>query len=235
MWRWPRGVAALALLIGLQFALTFASVRSDRVQGWAKGEPTLLLHEGRMLAGAMRKARVTPEEAAAAARQNGLPGPEAARAVVLETDGSLSVIGRKQEKMPPTGGPSEPAGACNRETAGGPWWGLNADAEAEPQTERTRDIPASKSRWHRKCGPHTGIDTLHNRARKGVNLANAASIGALAEIEQIAPREGDSVDHVALEPAGLRPSPWQGEGDGDLGVVRHHGMGSCCTERHDGH
>jgi len=43
------GVAALALLICLQYAITWASVRSPRFQGLIKAEPALLVHRGRYL------------------------------------------------------------------------------------------------------------------------------------------------------------------------------------------
>ena len=88
------GVTALALLILLQYAITFASVRSPLVTRWVKGEPTLLAKDGRHLAGAMRRARVTAEEIDAALREHGVSKLDQAQAVVLETDGTLSVIGR---------------------------------------------------------------------------------------------------------------------------------------------
>src|SRR5918911_4171620 len=43
------GVLAFALLILLQFAITWLSVRSGRVQGLVKAEPSLMLHHGRLL------------------------------------------------------------------------------------------------------------------------------------------------------------------------------------------
>ena len=88
------GVVALALLILLQYAITFASVRSPRITAWVKGEPTLMAKDGRLLPDAMRRARVTAEEIDAALREHGLARLEDAQAVVLETDGTLSVIGR---------------------------------------------------------------------------------------------------------------------------------------------
>ena len=88
------GVAALALLILLQYAITFASVRSGRVRDWVKAEPTLLAMQGRLLPGAMRRARVTAEEIDAALREGGHGRLAEVRAVVMETDGTLSVIGR---------------------------------------------------------------------------------------------------------------------------------------------
>jgi uncharacterized membrane protein YcaP (DUF421 family) len=88
------GLLALALLVGLQFALTWLSVRSPAVRRLAKSEPTLLLHRGEILDGAMRRARVVEAELLAALREQGIASPDRAEAVVLETDGSFSVVRR---------------------------------------------------------------------------------------------------------------------------------------------
>jgi uncharacterized membrane protein YcaP (DUF421 family) len=86
------GVLAIALLISLQYAIAWLSVRSPRFQAAIKAEPTLLLHQGGFLEGAMRAERITREEILAALRASGASEPQAIAAVVLETDGSLSVI-----------------------------------------------------------------------------------------------------------------------------------------------
>ena len=86
------GALALALLISLQYAIAWLSVRSPRLEGMIKAEPTLLLHRGRFLEQAMRAERITREEILAALRASGAAEPQAIAAVVLETDGSLSVI-----------------------------------------------------------------------------------------------------------------------------------------------
>lgn len=86
------GVLALALLICLQFVLTWASVRSRRVRDLIKSEPALLVRDGVYLEGAMRKERMTREEIDAALRESGVAALSGVSAVVLETDGSLSVI-----------------------------------------------------------------------------------------------------------------------------------------------
>lgn len=88
------GILALGLLICLQYAITWLSVRSPRVQGLIKGDPTLLVHDGQLLRGAMRRQRVTEEEIHAALRQSGTDQMSRISIVVLETDGSLSVISR---------------------------------------------------------------------------------------------------------------------------------------------
>lgn len=86
------GLTAFALLIGLQYLVAFVSVRSQRFDSLVKSEPTLLLHRGRFLERAMRDQRVTREEVVSALRAAGVARPEDAAAVVLETDGSVSVV-----------------------------------------------------------------------------------------------------------------------------------------------
>jgi uncharacterized membrane protein YcaP (DUF421 family) len=86
------GVAALALLILLQFAITWLSVRSTTVQKLVKSEPTLLVREGLYLEATMRAQRVTKAEIEAALREHGTADVSKIAGVVLETDGSLSVI-----------------------------------------------------------------------------------------------------------------------------------------------
>jgi uncharacterized membrane protein YcaP (DUF421 family) len=85
------GIAAFLTLIGLQFVVAWLSVRSAAVSQLVKSEPTLLLYRGRMLHAALRRMRVTESEVSAAVRQQGIAALEAVEAVVLETDGRLTV------------------------------------------------------------------------------------------------------------------------------------------------
>ncbi len=86
------GIAAFVLLIGLQFVITWLSVRFDWLKNTVKGEPTLLLDKGEFLRDAMKRQRVTESEIHAAIRAQGSAATEEIAAVVLETDGSFSVI-----------------------------------------------------------------------------------------------------------------------------------------------
>lgn len=88
------GALAFALLIGLQFAVTWSSVRAGWVRRWVTGEPLMLLYRGEFLPAALRRARVTEDEVRAAVRSAGLASLNEAEAVVLETDGSFSVVRR---------------------------------------------------------------------------------------------------------------------------------------------
>lgn len=86
------GVLALGLLVFLQYAITWTSVRSDRFQDLVKAAPTTLVRDGDFLEDNMRAQRVTREEIEAALRQHGVAAVDRARSVTLETDGSLSVV-----------------------------------------------------------------------------------------------------------------------------------------------
>jgi uncharacterized membrane protein YcaP (DUF421 family) len=88
------GLVAFALLIYLQFAVTWLSVRAKPVGRLVKSEPALLFFKGEFLSHAMKRERVTRAEAESAVRQHGDASLAAVLAIVLETDGSMSVIQR---------------------------------------------------------------------------------------------------------------------------------------------
>ncbi len=88
------GLIALALLIFLQYAVTWSSVRVAFVRKLVKSSPVLLMHDGRFIESALRKARVTRVEALAALRSSGVSATDEVGAVILETDGTLSVLQR---------------------------------------------------------------------------------------------------------------------------------------------
>ncbi|MFZ5739532.1 MAG: DUF421 domain-containing protein [Pseudomonadota bacterium] len=87
-----QGVLALAMLIALQYAMTWGSVRSSWFRDLIKSEPTLLLYRGAHIESAMRAQRVTADEIEAVVRSSGLDSLADVDAVVLETDGSFSVV-----------------------------------------------------------------------------------------------------------------------------------------------
>jgi uncharacterized membrane protein YcaP (DUF421 family) len=95
------GVVAFALLIALQFVITWLSVRVRWVRALVKSEPTLLVSDGAYLDNAMSAQRVTREEVEAALREQGVSGVETVACVVLETDGTLSVIPERRRKQKP--------------------------------------------------------------------------------------------------------------------------------------
>ena len=85
------GVLALVLLVALQFVVSWSSHRWTSVERIVKSEPVLLYRSG-FLPGPMRRARVTEDEVRQAARATGKASLDDVAAVVLETDGTLSVL-----------------------------------------------------------------------------------------------------------------------------------------------
>jgi uncharacterized membrane protein YcaP (DUF421 family) len=97
-----QGILAFALLISLQLVITWLSVRSSAVARLVKSEPSLLLHRGEFLPQAMKRERVLEAEVLAAMRSQGVAAVDQVEAVVLETDGSFSVIKQSDASVHPT-------------------------------------------------------------------------------------------------------------------------------------
>ncbi len=91
------GLVAFAVLIGLQFAIAWTSVRWSGFQDLVKSAPRLLVHNGRLLERELVDERVTEKEILAALREKGVGRIEDAGSVVLETDGTLTVLARGSE------------------------------------------------------------------------------------------------------------------------------------------
>lgn len=89
------GVAALGLLILLQFVVTYFSVRSVRFANVVRSEPTLLVRNGQFCADAMKRARITKDEALSAVRAAGKADISHISSLILESDGTLSVVDDK--------------------------------------------------------------------------------------------------------------------------------------------
>ena len=86
------GATAFLVLVILQFVITFLSVRIKAFSNLVKAEPQLLLLNGRFLDDALKAERVTRGEVRSAARSSGAASLSQIHAIVLETDGSLSVM-----------------------------------------------------------------------------------------------------------------------------------------------
>ncbi len=96
------GITALALLIGLQYLVTATSVRWEDFARGVRSSPSLLVRKGEFCKDSMRRERVTEREVLSAIRASGGSGVDAAAAVVLESDGTISVIqadGKSQENQ----------------------------------------------------------------------------------------------------------------------------------------
>lgn len=91
---WTEGVAAFALLAGLQLAVALASSRIRWARTLIASSPSLILWKGEIDEEALRRNRLAPSELLQAIRSSGYGDTSAVGAAILETNGSISVIGR---------------------------------------------------------------------------------------------------------------------------------------------
>lgn len=92
-----QAVAAFGLLMLLQYIVARSSVRWGLVDRAVKSTPTLLAHRGRLLEDNLRRERVSHDEVAAAVRRRGYAALDRVEAVVIESDGTLSVVERTND------------------------------------------------------------------------------------------------------------------------------------------
>ncbi|GAA5047347.1 hypothetical protein GCM10023208_03610 [Erythrobacter westpacificensis] len=90
-------LVAIVVLTGLQFLLTWITRKSSTAEAVVKQEPVLLTHKGQFLEQAMTKTRISKDEIMTALRGNGMTSVRDANWVVLETNGTLSVIPRQDD------------------------------------------------------------------------------------------------------------------------------------------
>jgi uncharacterized membrane protein YcaP (DUF421 family) len=86
------GVIGFTVLVLLQFVIAFLAIRYRWVEQLVKSRARILLQDGAIDHRALRKERVTESEIHCAVRSAGLGDLSKVAAVVLETDGSLSVV-----------------------------------------------------------------------------------------------------------------------------------------------
>jgi uncharacterized membrane protein YcaP (DUF421 family) len=87
-----QSLVGFVILIGLQFTIAFAVANWSPLRIVVNPQPTLLLHKGKFVHEAMRRQRVAEADVRAAIRHQGIDRIEDVGAVVLEADGTFSVI-----------------------------------------------------------------------------------------------------------------------------------------------
>ncbi len=91
------GALVFLLLVGLQYIISWLSVRSPFVRRLVTSRPTLLVYQGEILHAALKKERVSIDELHAAIRSSSTSDIESIAAVVFETTGDITVIEKLQE------------------------------------------------------------------------------------------------------------------------------------------
>lgn len=86
------GVAAVAVLVAAQWAVSWASVHTSLAWWLVRAEATVVFDDGRFDDVVLARLRLTRGEVCQAIRSSGCGDLELVAAVVMETDGSLSVV-----------------------------------------------------------------------------------------------------------------------------------------------
>jgi len=88
------GIVAAIVLLLLNRLLNGLIGRSTRVEAALIGEPSLLVSDGKVIASHMKRQGVSREQLDAALREHGLDSLDGVHMVVLEVDGTMSVVPR---------------------------------------------------------------------------------------------------------------------------------------------
>ncbi len=91
------GMTAIAVLVALQYLIAWLSLHSAVFKELIKSKPQILYYKGEYYQKAMKKERILAQEIEQAVRSNGSVSMSQVLAVVLETDGTLSIIKNASE------------------------------------------------------------------------------------------------------------------------------------------
>lgn len=90
-----QGITAFLVLMIMQYIITKLSIHSGAINKYIKASPALLFHNGEFYYENMKQERVVENEIKQAIRSNGSGDMTDVQAVIIETDGSLSIIHKK--------------------------------------------------------------------------------------------------------------------------------------------
>jgi uncharacterized membrane protein YcaP (DUF421 family) len=94
------GIVAAATLLLLNYAVAELSGGNRRFRKLVQGQPTLLVHDGQIIAGHMAKEHVSMDELQRALREHSISTYHDVALAVLEVDGSISCL--KYDEIKPT-------------------------------------------------------------------------------------------------------------------------------------
>ena len=89
------GLISATTLVTLNFAVGFVTYKVKALEAVVEGRPEILIHNGKLYADVIEKARLTRHELDAALRDAGCTCVEEVHAAFLENNGSISVVPKK--------------------------------------------------------------------------------------------------------------------------------------------
>ena len=95
------GLVGAAAILALNSAVVEVTYHSRRARRLLEAQPTLLIHDGRILQENMRRERVTLDDLLAVPWRNGVTDPARVHLAMLEENGGISVIRREADAPGP--------------------------------------------------------------------------------------------------------------------------------------
>ncbi len=92
------GIVPIVTVLGLELVLSYLSLRSVRLRKLLCGKPVILIENGNILQGNLRKTRLTLDELTGHLREKDVLDLRAVQYAILETNGNLSVFPYPQER-----------------------------------------------------------------------------------------------------------------------------------------
>lgn len=92
-------IVTFALLVSLQYIVSSFEVRFKSFSNLITSQPTLLYYQGSFLDKNLRRERISKDDLLGTVRQNKISSLEEVEAIVLETNGSVSVIKRGERSQ----------------------------------------------------------------------------------------------------------------------------------------
>jgi uncharacterized membrane protein YcaP (DUF421 family) len=86
------GILGAVTILGLNYLVVFLAYRVKPLRHLMGGEPTLLVHNGKVFKERMERERISMQDLEAALRKSGVVGLDKVRFAVLEENGQISVI-----------------------------------------------------------------------------------------------------------------------------------------------
>jgi uncharacterized membrane protein YcaP (DUF421 family) len=92
------GLISATTLVALNYLVGIATFRSKKLERMIEGRPQVLIHDGKLFEDVMARAQLTRHELQAALRQAGCTCVEEVRSAILENNGAISVVMRKNHE-----------------------------------------------------------------------------------------------------------------------------------------
>lgn len=92
------GAAIMATtLIALNYGVAYITARSRRVERIVEGEPVVLARNGKLFEGVLRRELVSRDDFRESLRMNGIDDVAKVELALLETNGSISVVAKRED------------------------------------------------------------------------------------------------------------------------------------------